>query len=74
VLFLLLLVFLVDLLLECVYVDFTDILGLYVGVSTLYMYNNHSQCLQYRVLIEGKRTSMLVREEQRAESVSVPIL
>jgi hypothetical protein len=34
-LFLLLLVFLVDLLLECVYVDFTDILGLYAGLSTI---------------------------------------
>jgi hypothetical protein len=32
-LFLLLLVFLVDLLLEYAYVDFTDILGLYAGLS-----------------------------------------
>jgi hypothetical protein len=34
-LFLLLLVFLVDLLLEYAYVDFTDILGLYAGLSTI---------------------------------------
>jgi hypothetical protein len=34
-LFLLLLVFLVDLLLEYAYVDFTDILGLNTGLSTI---------------------------------------